>query len=141
MNRYFADTFYYVALLNPTDSYHHRAEEMAKNLHGHIWTTEAVLLEFANAFSHPGLRMIAAEAIRKLRNSVAVTVVPILPDFFERGLALYEQRPDKEWSLTDCLSFVVMQDSDIMDALTGDLNFEQAGFRVLLREAKDPPEN
>lgn len=137
MNHYFADTFYYIALLSPRDSHHSRAKEMAQNLSGHVWTTDAVLLELANAFARPGLREIAAEAIRKLRQSVEVTVVPILPDLFERGLALYEQRPDKEWSLTDCLSFLVMQDNGLTEALTGDRNFEQAGFQALLREVKN----
>ena len=53
-------------------------------------------------------------------------------ELFERGLALYNARPDKEWSLTDCISFVVMADEGLTDALTGDRHFEQAGFTALL---------
>ena len=52
---------------------------------------------------------------------------------FQRGLRLYEERPDKEWSLTDCLSFVVMKDENLREALTGDQHFEQAGFIALLK--------
>lgn len=134
---HFVDSFFYIALLNPRDAYHGRARQWAETQPAHLghgWTTHAVLLEVANALSSPTFRRIAAEAIRKLYQSLELTIVPITSDLFERALALYEQRPDKEWSLTDCISFIVMQDNNISDALTADHHFEQAGFRVLLRE-------
>jgi uncharacterized protein len=54
-------------------------------------------------------------------------------ELLKRGLALYDGRPDKEWQLSDCISFVVMEDEGITDALTGDRHFEQAGFQALLK--------
>jgi hypothetical protein len=60
-------------------------------------------------------------------------MIPATQELFDRGVALYESRPDKEWSLTDCISFVVMADHGITEALTGDRHFEQAGFVALLK--------
>jgi hypothetical protein len=52
---------------------------------------------------------------------------------FDARVALYGERMDKDWPLTDCISFVVMQREGITDALTGDRHFEQAGFVPLLK--------
>jgi predicted nucleic acid-binding protein len=71
---------------------------------------------------------------RRLQGNPAVEIIPPDPGWFERGLELFERRPDKEWSLTDCLSFRVMTERGLNEALTGDRHFEQAGFRALLRE-------
>jgi hypothetical protein len=68
-----------------------------------------------------------------LREDAEVTIVPPGPELFEAGLKLYSQREDKDWTLTDCISFVVMERMGIREALTGDHHFEQAGFTVLLR--------
>jgi predicted nucleic acid-binding protein len=62
-----------------------------------------------------------------------VEIVPATMEWFERGMELYEGRPDKEWSLTDCISFAVMTERGVSDALTNDHHFEQAGFRILLK--------
>ena len=96
-------------------------------------TTTAVLIEFADALASPASRQVAAEYLRSLPLDTTIDVVPVDDDLWARGLALYEQRPDKGWSLTDCISFIVMEDRGIRDALTGDSHFEQAGFRALLR--------
>lgn len=61
-----------------------------------------------------------------------MTIVAASPELMHRGIELYEARSDKDWSLTDCTSFIVMQDRGLTDALTGDHHFEQAGFRPLL---------
>jgi len=68
-----------------------------------------------------------------LRTSPSVTIVPAEQSLFDRGATLYDERPDKAWSLTDCISFIVMQDYSLRDALTGDHHFEQAGFNVLMK--------
>jgi predicted nucleic acid-binding protein len=60
-------------------------------------------------------------------------IVPPETKLFDQGIEFYQCRPDKAWSLTDCLSFVVMTDLGISEALTGDHHFEQAGFRALLK--------
>jgi hypothetical protein len=71
--------------------------------------------------------------LETLRESHDVLIVAPTLELFERGVEMFRQRPDKEWSLTDCISFVVMRDENIVDALTGDRHFEQAGFRALLK--------
>ena len=134
MRQLFVDSFYYIALLNPRDAYHERARAVAPTIVGsHFWTTDLILVEIADAMSAPRLRHYAAAYLRTLEGSPDTTIVRLTPDLFERALSLYEQRPDKEWSLTDCLSFVIMNDKGMTEALTGDHHFEQAGFLSLLR--------
>ena len=70
---------------------------------------------------------------RHIQLSPAIRVVPASRPLFEEAIALYASRLDKNWSLTDCISFVVMRDEGITQALTGDHHFEQAGFEVLLK--------
>ncbi len=60
--------------------------------------------------------------------------LPATMEWFERGLELYERRPDKEWSVTDCISFAVMTERGVSEALTNDRHFEQAGFQILLKK-------
>nr|MBA2333413.1 nucleic acid-binding protein [Blastocatellia bacterium] len=67
-----------------------------------------------------------------MRDSARVTIVPLDSNLFDRGLRLMASRPDKNWSLTDCISFVVMKERSLSDALTADRHFEQAGFRALM---------
>ena len=71
--------------------------------------------------------------ITSLEKDPAITIAAIDPELLRRGLRRYDERPDKTWSLTDCVSFVVMEDHGLTDALTGDHHFEQAGFRALLK--------
>jgi predicted nucleic acid-binding protein len=68
-----------------------------------------------------------------LENDDQVKIVPASHELFRHGLTLYFQRPDKKWFLTDCISFAVMAENGLKDALTGDRHFEQAGFTALLR--------
>ena len=97
-----------------------------------MFTTRAVLLEVADAFAPPSTRMIAGEFLDALEADPSVTIVELTEALCHRGLALYRDRPDKGWSLTDCISFVVMDDRGLSDALTGDHHFAQAGFVPLL---------
>ncbi|MGH9755060.1 MAG: type II toxin-antitoxin system VapC family toxin [Blastocatellia bacterium] len=68
-----------------------------------------------------------------LRSSNEVKIVPPSPELFEAGISLFRERPDKAWSLTDCISFIVMERESLTEALTGDHHFEQAGFVALLK--------
>jgi predicted nucleic acid-binding protein len=129
----FADTFYWFALLNRTDAAHARAVAFATANKDSLLTTTWVLTEWADGMADPTTRRSVLPFIRALRADPLLTIVPASDDLFDRGLDLYDQRPDKEWSLTDCLSFVVMQDQGITEALTGDHHFEQAGFVALLK--------
>jgi predicted nucleic acid-binding protein len=91
-----------------------------------------MLTEVAGALaSIPQRRQLQAK-FQLLADDPETHIVKASPDLFERGLTLYNSRPDKFWSLTDCISFVVMAEERISDALTGDRHFDQAGFKALL---------
>ncbi len=97
-------------------------------------TTQAVLTEVADAFCRMDRRRWAVEAIHNVQADPQITSVPGSADLFARAVDLYSARQDKDWSLTDCISFVVMTNHRLERALTADLHFVQAGFRALLRE-------
>ena len=132
MKRVFADAFYFVALLNRADQYHPRATAIAGQLREDIVTTEWVLMEVADALAESASRRFVAPFFRNLAEDPKVEIIPAAGDWFERGLKLYDQRPDKSWPLTDCISFAVMSEEKLTDALNGDHHFEQAGFKALL---------
>ena len=132
MKAVFADAFYFVALLNRADQHHTKTIAVARDLRSDIVTTEWVPAEVADALAASNSRRTAAAFIRDLEQDPKVKIISATTDLFQRGLNLYEKRPDKKWSLTDCISFVVMQDEDLTEALTGDEHFTQAGFRALL---------
>lgn len=134
MTTVFADTYYYLGLLNADDDDHARVVEWTAGFTGRIVTTDWVLTELADGFSRGPGRAVASRFIRDLLVRADVRVVPADRTLFERGLELYEKRPDKDWSLTDCTSFVIMEREKIGEALTADHHFEQAGFRALLKE-------
>ena len=132
MTAAFADTVYFAALNNRRDALHALAMEY-EQLTEAIITTEFILVEVATFFLRPGDRIAFAKLDAALRTNPNVTILPATADLYARGLALFAARPDKEWSLTDCISFEVMTELELPDALTADLHFEQAGFRVLLK--------
>jgi predicted nucleic acid-binding protein len=128
----FADTFYYLALLNPRDSAHADAVAIRGQFYGRLVTTQYVLTEVADALAAPQERPKWLALLAVLEADADVLVVPGSDGLFRRGVDLYRRRPDKDWPLTDCISFVTMGDHGITDALTGDVHFKQAGFRPLL---------
>jgi len=127
------DTSYLVGLVMRSDELHERAVALSAALTGPFAVTEYVLLEFVNRLSHPQHRARAHAFLTSIGGNRAITVVAAEPDLWRRGLALHSRREDKEWSLTDCISFIAMQDLGAVEALTNDQHFEQAGFRALLR--------
>jgi predicted nucleic acid-binding protein len=133
MKAVFADTSFYVAVLSPRDAYHASAESSAHTIRGRVITTEYVLLEVATFFSAMKNRATFLELLRVLRNDPETKLLPSSADLWQRGLSLFAERMDKDWSLTDCISFVVMQDLELREALTTDHHFEQAGFVALLK--------
>jgi uncharacterized protein len=137
MRRVFADTGYWVALLNPRDQLHQKARDLSQTMGLlYIFTSEMVLAEVLNDFSKRGkfFREVAIALIESLYNHPNVTVIQQSSQQFKEGLLLYKQRPDKEWSLTDCVSFKIMEEYAITEALAYDKHFEQAGFIPLLRD-------
>jgi predicted nucleic acid-binding protein len=97
-------------------------------------TTGPVLVEIADGLSAARHRQSALELLDAIERDDTIDIVPFSRELYERGLALYRRRPDKEWGLTDCMSFVVMDDHGITESLTADRHFTQAGFRALLRD-------
>jgi uncharacterized protein len=129
----FADTFYFLALINSQDSGHERAVLAAQSFSGVLVTTDWVLTEFADALSDAANRRACVAFIEDLRRSKHVQIEPASRTLFDAGWVLYKRRPDKNWSRTDCTSIVVMTNRGIHEALTADRHFEQAGFKALLR--------
>ena len=136
MKQVFADTGYWIALLNPRDELHERAGAVSLTLTStQIVTTEWVLTELLNSFAErgPQFRIVAAKTVAALRKNPRVLVVLQSSASFDAAFQLYQDRTDKSWSLTDCSSFLVMQQYGIDSALTYDRHFEQAHFKALLR--------
>lgn len=129
----FADTSFYVAIFSPHDAIHAKAKPLAAAHQGGVVTTEFTLVEVGNFICRGNSRNVFRTMIGNLRAAEDIAIVPASPDLFDKGLALFNSRPDKEWSLTDCISFVVMRERGITEALTADHHFEQAGFIVLLK--------
>jgi predicted nucleic acid-binding protein len=97
-------------------------------------TTDWVLTELADGLAEsPRGRIEFLATLADLKADAEVTIVPCDRGLMEEGVNLYGQRPDKKWSLTDCISFVTMKRAGVTDALTGDHHFEQAGFVALLK--------
>lgn len=134
MRRVFADTFYFLAVLNQRDSAHEQALAFYGDDQLHLVTTEWILTEVADANAEPARRPGYQQLLAVLEQDKHVQVVPASHELFRRGLRLFFDRPDKAWSLTDCISFVVMSDEGLPEALTGDHHFDQAGFTALLRQ-------
>lgn len=135
----FADTGYWVALLNPHDDLHDKAVNLSKAVQpAHIVTSEMVLVEVLNDFSDRGefFRQTAVTLIRSLYQHPNMTVIPQTSVQFQAALALYEQRPDKAWSQTDCVSFKIMEAQIIFEALAYDKHFAQAGYTALMRNCQ-----
>ena len=135
MIKVFLDTSYAVALSSHSDENHNRAVELAEEFEAsntQFVTTRAILLEIGNALSKVRHRAAAVKLLTALENDPHVEVVPASDDLYRRALEIYRDRSDKEWGLIDCMSFVVMSDRGVTDALTADSHFRQAGFQVLL---------
>jgi predicted nucleic acid-binding protein len=133
MKEVFADTFYFVALLSPTDVAYEKARQATLSQSATLVTTSWVLTELANSLSKRISRNGFVQTLSKLRSDPTVVIVGPESSLFDAGIDLYAARHDKDWSLTDCISFVVMRQRSITDALTGDHHFEQAGFRAVLK--------
>jgi predicted nucleic acid-binding protein len=128
----FADSFYFLALINPRDAAHERAVAFSEKQEIPLITTAWALTEVADGLSRPPGRFVFNILLRNLETDPLFTIVPPSQALFRQGIDLYASRPDKDWSLTDCISFVTMQQHGLIEALTGDRHFEQAGFKPLL---------
>jgi uncharacterized protein len=130
----FIDAGHWIALLNENDEYHDRAIALSQALTGRFLTTDAVLIEVGNTMARNRWRQQVANLIEDLASTPTIEIVSVTRDLFERTLQFFRSRQDKEWGLTDCISFVVMTDRGITEALAADQHFVQAGYRALLRD-------
>jgi predicted nucleic acid-binding protein len=136
MKTVFADTGYWIALLDVQDTLHQKAINLGISLaQTQVCTSEMVLTEVLNYFSKRGaaLRQAAVALIQTVQSNPEIEIVPQTSELFDAALELYRQRPDQAWSHTDCGSFCIMQQQGIQEALAYDRHFEQAGFIALLR--------
>lgn len=134
MRRYFLDTFYLIALSDPRESWHKRALSFSQSTrHDQFYTVEEVLVEYLTFFSksHAQARKQAVLTVRDMFIDSRITVFPQTHASFLDGLVLYEARPDKGYSLTDCVSMQAMRREGLKEILTNDRHFEQEGFHVL----------
>jgi predicted nucleic acid-binding protein len=132
----FLDTSFAIALSSVTDQNHLRAVELAQQLEAEetlLVTTQAILLEIGNALSKQRYRAAAIQLLESLEADSKVEVVPLTERLYGLGFKLFREREDKEWGLVDCISFIVMQERGITEALTADNHFQQSGFRALLK--------
>jgi predicted nucleic acid-binding protein len=133
MTWYFVDSWYLIALANPLDGQHSAADRLRRTIRsGALITHDGIFTEVLNFFcgSGRGNRERAALMIRRAALEFA-TVLPADRLLFSRALTLYESRSDKNYSLTDCMSMVVMEERGISHVLTNDHHFSQAGFIVV----------
>lgn len=137
MNSIFIDTGGWIALFYHPDGLHELSNAWLTKLHVDnplLVTTSAVLIEVLDGFAQHHLRHHSTALFQFLKRASGVDIVSVDISLFDKGWNLYESRPDKEWGLTDCISFVAMQERGIVAALAHDIHFAQAGFRPLLRE-------
>ena len=137
MGTYFADTSFWIALSSRRDQYHSRAVEWHEFIvrsGSKILTTEAFLWERLNALSDTSTRGIAAEGYRRAHTDRQVEVVPFHSELVDSAVALYAARSDKDWSLSDCFSFVVMSQRHLIEALTTDRHFQQTSLKARMLE-------
>ncbi|MDZ7992727.1 MAG: type II toxin-antitoxin system VapC family toxin [Nostoc sp. EfeVER01] len=133
--RIFLDTVFIQALLNVRDQYHLKAKTLLPRVQSalEVWVTEAVLIEVGNALSAFNCTA-AIRFIQQCYQTQNMCVVSVDTQLLNRALQLYQSRLDKTWGLTDCISFIAMQDRGLIIAATADQHFVQTGYRALLLE-------
>jgi uncharacterized protein len=134
-NLVYVDAAGWIALVNRRDALHTRAVGIYKQRlqeQCQFITASVVLLEVGNWLSPAPLRALAIDLLHRIEQSHRIEVIHVTPELYAKGWELYGNRLDKDWGIIDCISFVIMQERNITEALTGDHHFEQAGFNVLL---------
>ena len=137
MTALFADTFFWIALTDATDSAHQRALTLAAEWVSDIFTTDEVLVEYLTFFAtaHEDLRSRALAHARRILDEPGIHVIQQSRDSLLSGMALYGARPDKKYSLVDCISMQTMRREGLTNVLTSDHHFEQEGFRALFKDS------
>jgi predicted nucleic acid-binding protein len=129
----FADTFALIAWLNPADESHSAVTAFLDTFTGRLVTTEWVLMEVADALSAPPARMTVVAFLNAVRADPLFDIIGYEESLYRAGFELFAARADKFWSLTDCITFSPMSQRALLDALTADHHFHQAGFRAVFK--------
>lgn len=135
MKLVYADASYWIALLHPKDKLHNLAKRESKTLkEARIVTSEMILSEVLNSLAKYGknIRNAAVQFIHKINKNPNVDIVPQTSLQFQKAVDYYSKRNDKQWGLTDCASFIIMEEKGIKEVLTSDHHFKQAGFKILI---------
>jgi predicted nucleic acid-binding protein len=131
----FVDASGWIALVNANDILHQQSVRLFQRRlsegRGFV-TSSVVLLEVGNWLSPVPLRRLASRLMDRIEHSARIKVVELTPELYAKGWRLYRERPDKDWGVIDCISFAIMTERNIIEALTGDRHFQQAGFVALL---------
>lgn len=132
-DRFFMDTAFVLALLNSKDPFHHEAKALIPRVRTarEILLHDGILIEVANSLAGKD-RQAAVDFIERVYKTANTKIAAVTRKLVKQALELYGKRLDKAWGLTDCMSFVLMQEEGLSDALTMDHHFEQAGFRIML---------
>lgn len=131
------DTSFVLALENKDDAHHERAKALDDQLlreDSILLFHWGILLEIADGYARASRRAKGLQLLARFEGEQGYRLCPITESLFQEALTLYRSRPDKEWGLTDCVSFMLMKQEDITEALTADVHFRQAGFAALLLE-------
>ena len=136
MRHIFLDTSYLIALINRQDEHHDMAKAwaerlLAEQICSHL--SVPIMFEIADGFARLGRREIGISLLEQISRAENYIVHPFRAATYRNAFALYLSRRDKEWSLTDCYSFELMKELELVDALTADRHFEQFGYHILLR--------
>jgi predicted nucleic acid-binding protein len=134
--RVFLDTAYAIALASQNDKHHRQAIALAEIMEQEstsLVTTRAVQLEIGNSLSKQRYRQAGIQLLKSLDSDPTVSIVEVSEKLYQDAFQLYSNRIDKEWGLVDCISFIIMEQYNISEALTTDDHFSQAGFTVLLK--------
>jgi uncharacterized protein len=137
VKRVFADTSYFIAVIAPNDVAHARALALADQKM-RLVTTAWVMSELAAYLASSTNRPLFERTLASIRSNASADFLPASQDQFDLGAKLYTSRADKAWSLVDCISFSIMQRESLIEALTTDRHFIQAGFNALLIEGNQP---
>ncbi|MCY7346132.1 MAG: PIN domain-containing protein [Pyrinomonadaceae bacterium] len=136
-NELLFDTSFAVARASPKDQFYPKAKFWSDKIQAEnisVVVTQAVILEIGNALSKLQFRQVGIGLLKSFEKSENIIVISMTNELYDKAFEIFRSRPDKEWGLVDCVSFVVMQERKITDALTADEHFTQAGFRALLTE-------
>jgi uncharacterized protein len=129
------DTSFILALENRDDPLYEKAKTIARDLaleEAILVIHWGIMLEIGDGYARVDRREKGCKLLDKIQHEEGFQIVPLTESLFTNALALHRDRPDKNWGLTDCISFILMQQEGISEALTADIHFRQAGFKAVL---------